>query len=353
MKRELWVKADQDRGWKERKVLVTTALETGADAVMVGRDETKRVKELGKISVVSEDESADIILVKDIQSLGKIEGRKAFYKEIKCKEDEEEISKAGRLAEYVVVKATDWRVIPLENLIADLKDKTRIIVEVANDRDAKLALETLEIGSDGVLVNAGINEIKKTRELIDKISTERLNLQIAKITKVKPVGMGDRVCVDTCSVFNIGEGMLIGSQSNALFLIHSETIETPYVATRPFRVNAGPVHAYTRMPDGKTKYLSELKAGDDVLAVDFKGNTRRMVIGRLKIEKRPLMLIEAESNGKKLKTLVQNAETVRLVDKKGKAISVANLKKGDEVLTFVEETGRHFGMKVEESIEER
>ncbi|HDH41023.1 MAG TPA: 3-dehydroquinate synthase II [Candidatus Altiarchaeales archaeon] len=353
MKRELWVRADQDREWEERKVLVTTALETGADAVMVGRDETKKVKELGKIPVVSEDESADITLVKNIQSLRGIEGKKAFYKEIKCKDDEEEVSKAGRLAEYVVVRATDWKVIPLENLIADLKGKTRIIVEVANERDAKLALETLEIGSDGVLVNAGVNEIKKTRELIDKISTERVNLQIAKVTKVKPVGMGDRVCVDTCSVFNIGEGMLIGSQSNALFLIHSETIETPYVATRPFRVNAGPVHAYTRMPDGKTKYLSELKAGDDVLAVDFKGNTRRMVVGRLKIEKRPLMLIEAEANGKKLKTLVQNAETIRLVDKKGKAISVANLKEGDEVLTFIEDAGRHFGMKVEESIEER
>jgi len=353
MKKELWVKADQDREWEERKGLVTTALETGADAVMVGRGETEKVKELGKISVVSEDENADIALVKDIQNLGKIKGKKAFYKEIKCKEDEEEISKAGKSAEYVVVKATDWKVIPLENLIAGLKDRSKIIVEVANEKDAKLALETLEIGSDGVLVNAGVNEIKKTKELIDRVSTERLDLQIARITKIKPVGMGDRVCVDTCSVFNIGEGMLIGSQSNALFLVHSETIETPYVATRPFRVNAGPVHAYTRMPDGKTKYLSELKAGNDVLAVDFKGNTRGMVVGRLKIEKRPLMLIEAEFNGKKLKTLVQNAETIRLVDKKGKAISVANLKEGDEVLTFIEDVGRHFGMKVEESIEEK
>jgi 3-dehydroquinate synthase II len=96
-----------------------------------------------------------------------------------------------------------------------------------------------------------------------------------------------------------------------------------------------------------------LKAGDDVLAVDFKGNTRCMVVGRLKIEKRPLMLIEAEFNGRKLKTLLQNAETIRLVGKKGKAISVANLKEGDEVLVFIEDVGRHFGMKVEESIEEK
>ena len=353
MKKELWVKADQDREWEKRKKLVTTALETGADAVMVRKGESEKVKELGKITVVSENESADIVLVKDFQDLRKTGGKEAFYKEIESKGDEEEISRAGKKADYVVVKATNWKVIPLENLIASLKDKAKIIVEVTNEKDAKLALETLEIGSDGVLVDADVNEIKKTKGLLDRISTEKLNLQIAKITRIKPVGMGDRVCVDTCSIFNVGEGMLIGSQSNALFLIHSETIETPYVATRPFRVNAGPVHAYTRMPDGKTTYLSELNAGDEVLAVDSKGNARSMIIGRLKIEKRPLMLIEAESNGKKLKTLVQNAETIRLVDKTGRAISVANLKEGDEVLVYIEEAGRHFGMKVEESIEEK
>ncbi|HIE34255.1 MAG TPA: 3-dehydroquinate synthase II, partial [Candidatus Altiarchaeales archaeon] len=212
---------------------------------------------------------------------------------------------------------------------------------------------TLEIGADGVLVDSSIKEARKIKELIEEISTEKLKLQTVEITGIKQVGMGDRVCIDTCSIFNVGEGMLVGSQSSALFLVHSETIETPYVATRPFRVNAGPVHAYTRMPDGSTKYLSELGAGDEILAVDWKGNTKAMVIGRLKIEKRPLILIEAEFNGKKLKTLVQNAETIRLVDKKGKAVSVVDLKKGDEVLAYVEEKGRHFGIAVDESIEEK
>jgi 3-dehydroquinate synthase II len=353
MKKEFWVKADQDQDWEGRKNLVTTALESGADAVVVKKGEVGKVRELGKILVVSGDENSDMVLVRDFRDLRGIGGKSAFYREIQGKGDEEEISKAGERADYVVVKATNWKVIPLENLIAALRGKSRIIVEVANEKEAKLALETLEIGSDGVLVDANANEIKKVKELIGRVSTEKLDLQVAKITKIRPVGMGDRVCVDTCSIFNVGEGMLIGSQSNALFLVHSETIETPYVATRPFRVNAGPVHAYTRMPDGKTTYLSELGAGDEVLAVDFKGNTRDMIIGRLKIEKRPLMLIEAEFNGKKLKTLLQNAETIRLVDKDGNAVSVANLKEGDEVLVFLEEVGRHFGMKVDESIEEK
>jgi len=75
------------------------------------------------------------------------------------------------------------------------------------------------------------------------------------------------VCVDTASLMVPGEGMLIGSQSNGLFLVHSESEESPYVAARPFRVNAGAVHAYIRVGE-KTRYLSELSAGDDVLVID-------------------------------------------------------------------------------------
>ena len=38
-----------------------------------------------------------------------------------------------------------------------------------------------------------------------------------------------------------------------------------FVPPRPFRVNAGPVHAYVLMADGSTKYLSECRAGDEVM----------------------------------------------------------------------------------------
>jgi len=351
--KELWIKADHDKEWDKRKKLVTNAIEIGADAVVVRNGEVGKVRKLGIIKVIANDKDADIFLENNVERLSEVKGETAFYREIKSKKDEGIIANAGKFSRYVIVKALNWKVIPLENLIALLRGKSKIIVEVENLEDAKLALETLEVGADGILVNSGVKEAKRIKKFIDEISTGRLELKPVRVINIKQVGMGDRVCVDTCSIFEIGEGMLIGSQSSALFLIHSETIETPYVETRPFRVNAGPVHAYTRMPDGSTKYLSELNAGDEILAVNWKGDTRRMVVGRLKIEKRPLLLIEAEFNGKKFKTLVQNAETIRLVDKKGKAISVVDLKKGDEVLAYIEDKGRHFGIKVDESIEEK
>ncbi|MEM4246534.1 MAG: 3-dehydroquinate synthase II, partial [Candidatus Bathyarchaeia archaeon] len=166
---------------------------------------------------------------------------------------------------------------------------------------------------------------------------------------LKQLGLGDRVCIDTCSMLNIGEGMLIGNQSSCLFLIHSETIESEYAASRPFRVNAGTVSSYVLKPGEKTQYLSELKAGDEVLIVNRMGETSVGNVGRVKIEMRPQILIEATYRGKVFKVILQHAETIHLVTKEGSK-SVVDLKPRDKVLIRYQEGGRHFGMLVPEEM---
>ena len=329
--KEVWVKAVP---WDKK--LITTALESGADAVMVPENYTAKVKELGIIRTIAKD--GDLKPGQDIVE----------YK-IKSGKDEKEIVKLTK-TKKVIVKTTDWTIIPLENLIAQTGN---LYAEAKTLSEAKDFLSILEKGVDGILVTTNdINELKKII-LEVKSSGERIPLVTAKILGARSLDMGDRVCVDTCTSMHVGEGMLIGNSSAAMFLVHSESIENPYVAPRPFRVNAGPVHAYIRVSDGKTKYLSDLKAGDDVLVVDFKGKATRAVVGRLKIEKRPLMLVEAEVDGSVISTILQNAETIRLTKPDGSPISIVNLKKGDEVLVAVEKAGRHFGMKIDETIVEK
>jgi 3-dehydroquinate synthase II len=51
--------------------------------------------------------------------------------------------------------------------------------------------------------------------------------------------------------------------------------------------------------------------------------------------------------------VMQNAETIRLTRPEGKAVSVVELKEGDEVLAYKDKGGRHFGIKIEERILER
>jgi 3-dehydroquinate synthase II len=66
-----------------------------------------------------------------------------------------------------------------------------------------------------------------------------------------------------------------------------------------------------------------------------------------------MILVEAEAEGRPISLVLQNAETIRLMDPQGKATSITNLKPGDQVLAHIEKSGRHFGMKVEESLIER
>ena len=178
----------------------------------------------------------------------------------------------------------------------------------------------------------------------------------AKITRVVPVGLGHRVCVDTLSILKTGQGMLCGNSSAFTFLVHAETEQNEYVAARPFRINAGGVHAYARLPHDKTCYLQELAAGKEVLIVDHSGQTYVATVGRVKIEVRPMLLIEAcvetESGSKTGTVFLQNAETIRLTSPDGLPISVVDLKPGDLILCRLDLPGRHFGMRITEDIRE-
>ncbi|MCF8025996.1 MAG: 3-dehydroquinate synthase II, partial [Desulfobacteraceae bacterium] len=322
MEKTIWIKVDP---WD--KELATTALENGADGLVIPPGYSDTAKSLGRIQTVSEDGDLKI-------------GTDVVYYTVTGNEDEEEIARLAR-EKKVILTCSDWTVIPIENLIAR---GASVIAQAEGIDEAKTAFGILEKGVDHILYNPSDSaDLKKALEVL-KSENEGISLDTAEITELRPLGMGDRVCVDTCSDMQPGEGMLVGNASSALFLVHSESVSNPYVAPRPFRVNAGPVHAYTRVPGGKTRYLSELSSGDEVLLVNHKGDSVPAIVGRLKIEKRPLMLVKAKVKDREISTILQNAETIRLTDPEGNPVSVSVLKPGDHVLAATEDSGRHFGM---------
>lgn len=365
-----------DLPWDDRKEMITTALESGISHVL-DLEYSDKIRKLGNVNIISNNDDADIYLVgidgegdgtidlsenlsdsKDLAEAkkAKSEGKSVCaYIKITDKLHEQLAVKLGPIVDYIILIGTDWTVIPLENIIADLqKVDVEIIAAVADNEGAKLALETLEHGTDGVIFEANdFSQIKEIAKEVDDASKVKYDFKIATVTNVKPLGSGDRVCIDTTDMMSPGEGMLIGSYSKSLFLVHSESLESEYVASRPFRVNAGPVQAYVMVPGNKTRYLSELVAGDEVLIVNTKGETRTAYVGRSKIERRPLILIEAEYEGKTIRTLLQNAETIRIVDAKDNALSVADIKVGDKVKVYIEKSARHFGIAIDETIIEQ
>jgi 3-dehydroquinate synthase II len=329
--KKIWVKAIP---WN--KEIAMAALECGADALWIPFGMGQEVRKMGIIPIVSED--GDLLL-----------GRDVVVKEILEKRDEEEILALSQ-SKKVIVRGEDWKIIPLENLLSKTKN---LFVEINDLKEGQTALGILEKGVDGVVVdNPDPNTVRHIIHTL-KRRNEKIELFPARIKRIEPLGMGDRVCVDTCSSMSMGEGMLVGNSSQALFLVHSESVENPFINTRSFRVNAGPVHAYIRMADGQTKYLSEVKSGDQVLVVNFEGKSYPAVVGRAKVEIRPLVLVEAEENGQIISTILQNAETIRLTALSGEAVSLVDLKKGSEVLVYREGSARHFGVKIDETIVEK
>jgi 3-dehydroquinate synthase II len=344
--KELWVEIAQAVSNSEKATLLKLANEH-ADVLLEGTQAHSRSSE--DIHVLT---SFDADAIKQLRN----EGKKVALKiTIKGKEDENTAVKAAELsADYIIINCLDWRVIPLENLIARTRGKSKLIAEVSNAEDAKLVLETLELGTDGVLLHASdADELTKAITVVKK-QAPKITLVPAKVTAVKQISTGARVCVDTCDLMAPGEGILVGVQAAGFFLVEAEVHENPYVQSRPFRVNAGSLSMYTLASLQNTRYLSELKAGDEVLIVDRKGKVRPANVGRVKIELRPLILVEAEAEGKKIKTILQNAETIRLVTAKGSK-PVTELKAGDEVLTHITTSaGRHFGVAVpDETVIER
>lgn len=274
----------------------------------------------------------------------------AFEAMIRNMKDYDFVSQALELnPDYLLVICDDWKVIPLENMIAQTRGRTRLIVTTHSFEESETALKVLELGADGIVLSSRDSaEILRTRNLVSNQTVE-VPLSTARIVEVKTIGIGARVCVDTCEILEPGEGLLTGSSSQGLFLVEGEVHSNPHVNTRPFRVNAGPVSLYILAPDGKTRYLSELQAGETVLTVDRNGRTRQVDVARVKIERRPMVMIEALAGSKEFRTILQNAETVRLVTREGSK-PVSELKTGDEVLVRVENGGRHFGTRVEEEM---
>lgn len=315
------------------KNAVTLALESGVDGVIVPGEKVDLVSGLSRCDVWAA-EDAPLIAVRE-------------------KADEDKVLGALRSGRKAILER-GWEVIPVENLLAQSED---VLAETATLEDARLASGILERGVAGVVVPAEAAGILKEVVAQCKLSRGRENLVAARITRVERVGLGHRVCLDTLSLMKKGQGMLVGNSSAFTFLVHAETEHNEYVASRPFRVNAGAVHAYIRLPDDKTTYLGELRAGDELLVVDAAGNTALATLGRVKLEVRPMLLIEAEapddSGGKKSGSIfLQNAETIRLTAPEGEPVSVVSLKPGDEVLCRLDNAGRHFGMRVSEEIQE-
>ena len=198
--------------------------------------------------------------------------------------------------------------------------------------------------------------LEHTTPKVDEVRFSASKIGIGKltITSIESGGTAERYCIDMTRLLDQGEGLLLGSNASSFLFVHGETLESEFVPTRPFRVNAGPPHAYVRMANGKTKYLSELQSGDEILLVNTEGLQRSASIGRLKIEIRPMILIKwIDENDKEGSMFLQQAETVRVVGFDKQIKSITKLKIGEDVIGWSDIGARHIGASISSAVTER
>lgn len=341
----------------------------GADIDNGRLQDWQRLGTLGDIVVISEDGTLQE------WSTGKIIGE---YWEVCGPEDMKRVEdlalgEAFEHDHHVVMDAKDWKVIPVENVIAAFqkRDDMKLLIAVRDVEEADLMLSIMEHGSDGVVFSPppgegnGGSMVRNFSAFVEKRlnSTGKRKYTIGRVTKVQQVGLGDRACLDLAENLSPGSGIFLGSFARGFFLVHSECEETSYINSRPFRVNAGPVHSYIDLGD-TTGYVAEIKSGDEVTVFDADGNSKRSIVGRVKLEKRPLVMIEAEGieSGIPYSIMLQNAETVKLVGPDDasstssgwKTLSVSEITEGDHVYLFeyIDSGARHTGILINETIHE-
>jgi 3-dehydroquinate synthase II len=269
------------------------------------------------------------------------------------------------LAPWVLLSFEDWSMIPVENLVAAAQGSpTRIAALLRSPSEVAGAAFALQTGVDAVAVPPEASMIeaalamKAARGMAMPSpsrapSTPSMPMGNATLLEVLSVAAGERACVDLAGLLEDGEGMLVGSSACPMLLVHGETVPSSFVPTRPFRVNAGAVHQYVLMPDGSTRYLSELRPGDVVLVADRHGTTRHLVVGRVKIERRPLLLLRyKDGKGQEGHALLQNAETVRAVGPNGTAHSITTLQINDQLTVWSGGGARHLGHHIASEVKE-
>lgn len=319
--------------------------------------EWQQAQTAGLIARTPEDEgktivsSADIRLLAHVAELG---WPTCFRTHVDDARSLDDSFSHGVHHDCVMVSFKDPTNIPLELVIAELhKHSVRLLKEVGVDvDDAVIALGVLELGSDGVV--AGFTEAAQFDAFIAKLDAIRnrsMRIQAGMVTATRHLGLGYRACIDTTHMFEPDEGLLVGSTSTGGLLCCPEVFYLPYMELRPFRINAASMHSYVFHASDRTSYISELRAGSQITAVNATGRTRQIYVGRVKTEIRPLILIEVTfDDGERVNIVMQDDWHVRIFSDQALPRHVTELQPGDRVLGYTTQPGRHVGVKVDEHI---
>ncbi|KAF2553158.1 hypothetical protein F2Q68_00036559, partial [Brassica cretica] len=193
--------------WTECKEVMTTAVERGWNTFVFSLDNLQLSYDWSSVALV------DTLFIGEKQvtdGTGKVV---AAVFEVSTPEELQMLKIENEQTENIVLGLLDWKSIPAENLVAALQGSEKTVFAISSTpSEAKLYLEALEHGLGGIILKTeDVKAVLDLKDYFDKRSEESdtLSMTEATITRIQMVGMGDRVCVDLCSLMRPGEGLLV------------------------------------------------------------------------------------------------------------------------------------------------
>ncbi len=155
------------------------------------------------VKVASPVEGADILVTCDIATAYAAKERGvpvALQITIQHRNDIEKVSRFLEAdPDYLLIDCPNWKIIPVENLIAEARGRSKILARTRNFQESRTALSILEQGTDGIsLTPDDPSDIIKTRDLILE-QPEPVSLSLAKVTSIRPIGTGAQLFPRTVS----------------------------------------------------------------------------------------------------------------------------------------------------------
>ena len=151
---------------------------------MVYLDPKKLGKKKTKLDTIFPSNAAKYVVIEK-EGAAKPKGKKVGRKfQVLSNADIENIlTVAKKGLDFVIVEVKDWKIIPLENIIAKLhKIHTKIFAIARTPEEVRKMFSILEVGVDGVIFStSSINEV---REAMVYLGTRSFEMKPAKIISI-------------------------------------------------------------------------------------------------------------------------------------------------------------------------
>lgn len=170
-------------------------------------------------------------------------------------------------------------------------------------------------------------------------SQRPLHLEAFEVTEVRELGIGLHARVDLCSTIHSQEGLMIGSSATRLLQI--STLPEPSGRRHlNFAVSAGSAQSFIYADNTRLRHLSRLQSGEQIFAVNAEGRRRQVIVGRVRIERSPLIAIETRSSQGASATLIAHQDpAVCLTSQEGRLLRVTDLMLGERIRGCEPNTG--------------